>query len=72
MRCKACDRVLSDFESTRKYTAKNKNKKQDAHTYLDLCNACCGTIEDQIVTEVNHSLEGALEVEEDTPDEDME
>lgn len=31
MRCKACNKNLSDFEATRKYTAGD---------YVDLCNQC--------------------------------
>ncbi len=40
MRCKACDRALSDFESTRKYA--------NHEEYVDLCNHCFSTIADDI------------------------
>jgi len=36
MRCLACNRALSDFESTRKST--------ETGEYLDLCNFCYSTI----------------------------
>lgn len=36
MRCKACNKALSDFESTRKST--------ETGEYIDLCNWCYGTI----------------------------
>lgn len=32
MRCKACDKSLTDFEATRKYT--------NSSEYVDLCNEC--------------------------------
>jgi hypothetical protein len=32
MRCRACDKNLTDYESTRKYT--------NTHSYIDLCNHC--------------------------------
>ena len=44
MRCLSCQVVLSDFESTRKYT--------DSGKYVDLCNKCFGTISREVnVTE---------------------
>lgn len=36
MRCKACNRALSDFESTRKST--------ETGEFIDLCNWCYGCI----------------------------
>ena len=45
MRCLACDRNLTDFESTRKHT--------DTSEYLDLCNKCYNEIQAdvEIITE---------------------
>ena len=40
MRCLSCNRNLSDFESTRKYTTSGK--------YVDLCNSCFGTISKEV------------------------
>lgn len=41
MRCYCCNRVLNDFESTRKDTHGN---------YLDICNKCFRDVEDVIPT----------------------
>lgn len=38
-RCRACDKVLNDFEMTRKYPSGE---------YLDLCNHCYSFIKDEI------------------------
>ena len=44
MRCKACDRILEDFEATRKYSG--------TQHYVDLCNKCYSHIKDDLsVTE---------------------
>jgi hypothetical protein len=48
MRCKACDKALSDFESTRKYPESNE--------YVDLCNVCYATIQEDIETEEREDL----------------
>lgn len=40
MRCQACDKLLSDFESTRKSTT--------YEDYLDLCNECYSYIRDDV------------------------
>ena len=49
MRCLACNRVLEDFEATRKYQGTDK--------FVDLCNTCFKTIKDDIkVTERNDLL----------------
>jgi len=39
MKCLSCDRILNDFEATRKY---------DSGEFLDLCNDCYYTIASQI------------------------
>lgn len=44
MRCKACNKELSDFESTR--------KGFESGEYIDLCNECFSTVADDFaVTE---------------------
>ena len=49
MRCKACDRILEDFEATRKYSG--------TQHYVDLCNKCYSHIKDALlVTERAHLL----------------
>jgi len=40
MRCQACDRNLSDFESTRKDSKTGK--------FIDLCNQCAGIINEDL------------------------
>lgn len=42
MRCLSCDKILNDYESTRKSTVTGD--------YIDLCNHCYSTIKDQIYT----------------------
>lgn len=42
MRCSCCDRVLNDYESTRKNRATGE--------YLDMCNKCSSFVEDSIET----------------------
>ena len=42
MRCLSCDKILNDYESTRKSTMTGE--------YIDLCNHCYSTIKDQIYT----------------------
>jgi NAD-dependent SIR2 family protein deacetylase len=44
MRCIACDKNLSDFESTRKH--------HESGEYIDMCNKCYSTIQ-QDVTDVD-------------------
>lgn len=47
MKCCACNKSLSDFESTRK----------DSHGgYIDLCNHCYGTVADSFVGVVENDL----------------
>lgn len=40
MRCLSCDKILNDYESTRKSAITGE--------YYDLCNACFSTIKDQV------------------------
>lgn len=48
MRCYCCDKVLSDFESTRKSVATGD--------YLDMCNKCYSTIKDDLLSEERYDL----------------
>jgi len=47
MHCLSCNNPLTDFEATKKTT--------DGE-YLDLCNACHGTINDDIDVDVRYDL----------------
>jgi|TARA_R110000787_G_scaffold85148_1_gene181951 hypothetical protein len=40
MRCLACDKNLSDFESTRKH--------HESGEFIDLCNRCYSTIQNEV------------------------
>jgi hypothetical protein len=42
MRCKACNKVLSDYESTR--------KSEVTKEFVDLCNICYSTISQDILS----------------------
>ena len=42
MRCYCCNKILSDFEATRKSIKTNE--------YLDMCNKCYNTISDDLLT----------------------
>jgi len=58
MHCSCCDRLLNDFESTRK-----------SHTtgeYLDMCNKCFAEVADAMDVEVRTDLE-----EMEIPDEEL-
>lgn len=44
MRCRACDRNLSDFESTR--------KDHDTGKFVDLCNQCMNAVNDDLSTDL--------------------
>jgi len=48
MRCYCCDKLLSDFESTRKSVTTGE--------YLDMCNKCYSTIKDDLVSEERYDL----------------
>lgn len=39
MRCECCDKLLSNYESTRKFAS---------GAYIDMCNKCLSTIEDSV------------------------
>ncbi len=57
MRCLACNKNLSDFESTRKYA--------NSGLYVDLCNNCFGTITKEVPVierrDLLHDSESTLE-----------
>jgi hypothetical protein len=55
MRCKACDKALSDFESTRKYP--------ESGEYVDLCNECYATIQEELEAEEREDLRDESDVE---------
>ena len=48
MRCYCCDKILSDFESTR--------KSVNTGEYLDMCNKCYATIKDELHAEERYDL----------------
>jgi hypothetical protein len=48
VRCKACDKILSDYEATRK----GEHSKQ----YIDLCNYCYSTISKEILVSEREDL----------------
>jgi hypothetical protein len=48
MRCRACNKVLTDFELTRKSTV--------SEDFLDLCNDCYRTIKEDVPTVERHDL----------------
>lgn len=48
MRCYCCDKILSDFESTR--------KSVNTGDYLDMCNKCYSTIKEDLVAEERYDL----------------
>jgi hypothetical protein len=48
MRCRCCDKNLSDFESTRKHVTTGE--------YIDMCNQCYGTIDKQVLSYERYDL----------------
>ncbi len=58
MKCCCCDKLLNNFESTRKSRATGE--------YLDMCNKCYSTIDDTVKTINKESFE-----EDDVPDEEF-
>lgn len=43
MICRACNKILSDFEATRRY-------KSNPEEFVEMCNPCFKPIEDQVPT----------------------
>ena len=60
MRCKACDKRLNAFESTRKSKVHGD--------YIDMCNRCFSTIADEIPVTVRNDL---AEVENEDDDDTL-
>ena len=58
MRCSCCDRLLNDFESTR--------KSQSTGEYLDMCNKCYSLVQQDVKTDIRNDL-----MEYDVPDEEL-
>lgn len=48
MRCRCCDKNLSDFESTRKHVVTGE--------YIDMCNKCYATIDKQVLSYERYDL----------------
>ena len=48
MRCLSCDVCLTDFEATRKYAGSGE--------FVDLCNKCFSTIEEDVAVVENYDL----------------
>lgn len=48
MRCYCCNKMLSDFEATR--------KSVNTGEYLDMCNKCYATIKDELHAEERYDL----------------
>ena len=59
MKCCCCDRLLNDFEATR--------KSKTTGEYLDMCNGCVASVNDQLETIDREDL-----AEGDIPDEEIE
>lgn len=58
MRCSCCDRLLNDFESTRKSKVTGE--------YLDMCNKCYSTVQQDLATTSRNDLP-----EDEVPDEEL-
>ncbi len=57
MRCTCCNRILDTQESTRKFAGSG--------TYVDMCNTCLATIEDDVETIDGEHYEDEKEDEEE-------
>lgn len=62
MRCKACDKALTEFESTRKSASTGE--------FIDLCNDCFRYIKEDMYTIENPSLESIHDLMDLTDDDD--
>ena len=65
MRCYCCNKILSDFEATRKI--KQENPKEIV--YADMCNTCASTIEDTVAFRGRSDLDPNLVNDEDLMEE---
>lgn len=63
MRCRCCDKRLSDFEATRKNINTNE--------YLDMCNKCYSTINRDVLTYERNDLKDDNDNEETYNDADL-
>ena len=57
MRCLSCNKILTDFESTRKFASTGE--------FLDLCNRCYSEVQDDIDTIIRPELQEDENVDED-------
>lgn len=58
MRCCACDKILNDYERTKKYTG--------SHEYVDLCNECTRyLVESDVTVEGNWDYASLSDLEEE-------
>jgi hypothetical protein len=64
MRCLSCNKILSDFESTR--------KSANTGEYLDLCNSCFSDIQYDVDAIVREDLREDEQVSEDDDYDDEE
>ena len=64
MRCLSCNKILSDFESTR--------KSANTGEYLDLCNSCFSDIQYDVDAIVREDLREDEQVSEDNDYDDEE
>lgn len=62
MRCLSCNKLLTPFESTRKYASTGE--------FLDLCNGCFKDVKDSIRVTENFLNADARDVEEETEEAD--
>lgn len=60
MKCKACNKTLSDFEATR--------KTKDTQEYLDLCNKCYRPISENVQVVERWDLASNQDFEDDECD----
>ena len=58
MRCTCCNRLLNDFEATRKSKVTGE--------YLDMCNKCYGTVQQDLATDIRSDLP-----EDEVPDDEL-
>jgi hypothetical protein len=61
MRCLACNKILNDFESTRKSIVSGE--------YLDLCNTCFHQVEQDVPAKERDDLRSEEETFDDDTDE---
>jgi hypothetical protein len=57
MRCLSCNVLLTDYEATRRYTG--------SQGFVDLCNHCFSTVEEDILVTERADLKGAEESDTD-------